>query len=77
MKIIIKNEEREIIISDEGFDSRVKWLNVQVKEYRDIDSEDVLQEADIDILLNDLIPTIIAFDVQESRRLSQQKDLED
>ncbi len=48
-------------VTDEGFDSEQTWLNVTV-------TDEAGSIASMDVLLDDLIPGILAFDMKRNNR---------
>lgn len=65
MKIQHNFEGNTLTITDEGFDSPHVWLNIQI--------EDIDERASMDILLDDLMPMIIAFDAKRARLIVEKE----
>ena len=68
MKTILKDEESELIISDEGFDSPLTWLKLT------INGGENKHDAEIEIPLGDLMGALIGFDTKRSRFDEEIKD---
>lgn len=61
MKIILKDEESELEITDEGFDSSLMWLKLT------INGGGEKHDAEIEIPHRELMGALIAFDAKRNR----------
>lgn len=68
MKTILKDEESILEITDEGFDSPLVWLKLEI-----YDSERE-NRSTIEIPLRDLMGALIGFDAKRSRFEDEIKD---
>ena len=62
MRTILKDEEAELEISDEGFDSPLIWITLKINS---IKKQSLSTE--IEVPLRDLMGALIGFDAKRSR----------
>lgn len=68
MRTILKDEESELEITDEGFDSPLVWLKLKIT------GGENKHDAEIEIPLRDLMGALIGFDAKRSRFEDELKD---